>query len=165
MIKQVLFLLIGLFFSISVFANATEISDFKIENINNQLVVIILDENGLVDKNFHSDVSFIFNGFEVLLSFSVGASIYPSKQIESTLTLIKVDKLSKVYLLLLTNGFSIAYEVPYWILLLIPIVVLIIIFLFRKLIYVFIAIIVLMLLFGKFDILKNWFYIITNLFN
>ncbi len=160
--KKYLFSLFILFSTANLFANEKSIKDFKLVTENNQLNIRILDEEGKVQKDINENILFVFNGFEVLLRFSNGEAVYPPKLKESTLTFIKVNGISKIYVLFLKDSFSRAYEIPRWWLFLIPILVLILCFLFRKLLYVAIGILIIMVLLGKTDVLKTWFQVIID---
>lgn len=133
-----------------------EISNFIVRrNVfqGNKLDIIAIDDQGKLPENIEGVFQFSINGFKNELNFSKGISLFPQEINESTFIYLRHKNESgtkgKLYYIYNRNGNLKPLEISWFVLAIIPLSLLIIVFIFRKLIIIGGIILILLVYFNS----------------
>ncbi|MBE8714698.1 hypothetical protein [Sphingobacterium hungaricum] len=148
-------------FMIPLFTSAQhqQIKDFLVkENLsqNGKLAIIAVDSTEKVDNVIHGNFRFIINGFQQDLQFEDGVSVYNHSVESSTFVLLKhknQDKeIARYYFVRKTDKGLTPYKISALALILIPAVILLIAYMFKRFLT---TIVVLVIVYGYFHYSKG----------
>lgn len=119
----------------------------------NKLNIIATDDQGKLPENIEGVFQFSINGFKNELNFSKGISLFPQEIHESTFIYLRHKNESgtrgKLYYIYNRNGNLKPLEISWFVLAIIPLGLLILVFIFRKLIIIGGVLLVLLVYFNS----------------
>lgn len=135
-----------LFLTFTFSSKANAIHDFEVkEYITNDgtLAIVVLDSAKQVDKTVEGTFRFIINGFDHSLSFQQGVAVFPQALSNSSFVFFKHqsngnEEVGKYYYIIMSDTGLKTVELNGLTLLLVPVVILFIAYVFRRFMFVFV---------------------------
>lgn len=144
-------------------ADIFPIQDFKLED-NNGLKIQALKPDGSLDKSIEGKYKFVINGYIEKLDFTNGSANLPSNLDLNSVIYIKHESKSTELKRLFYNIAGYSFNIPFWVLWLIPAIILLVVIIIKRFIYLTLIILVIVFFIAQGLDLSDYFALIWESF-
>ncbi len=137
------------------------IQDFTLVQAD-ELEIHALTKEGKIDVDIEGNYKFVINGYIEKLDFKNGKAILPGKIVENSILFIKHEQKADTIQHLFYSISDWVIPIPFWILWVIPLLIIVIVFIVKRFIYLFLILLVLMFFIGQGLNLRDYFSIILD---
>lgn len=147
-----------------VFINLSDIfplHDFELSN-ENSLKVLALSKNGTIDKSIEGKYKFVINGYIEKIDFINGEATIPANVAESSILYLKHEKSTGEIHHLYYQVAGYVFQIPFYILWLIPLIIIALALIIKRIILMFLVIGVIVFFVAQGLALSDYFSLIQE---